>query len=133
MGDVEGAVWRPLRALNDNQAHGREGSAVQPGEQEVRDAGVRPGSPLYRAPVWWLLDKGALVLDRKANEGLWNAAGAQHRDFAFKITGRGLDMLRGEGRLSREPSPGGRPALVMCGTMLVASLYLEQGVRNDEQ
>jgi hypothetical protein len=95
VGDVEGAAWRLLRALNENQAHGREGGAVQPGEQEVRDAGLRPGSPLYRAAVWWLLDKGALVPDREANEGLRNAAGALHRDFSFRLTKRGLDMLRG--------------------------------------
>jgi hypothetical protein len=93
--DVEVAARRLLRALNDNQAQGREGAVVQPGEQEARDAGLRPDSPLYRATVWWLLDKGALVPDREANERLRNAAGAQHRDFAFRFTRRGLDMLRG--------------------------------------
>ena len=93
--DVEGAARRLLRALNDNQAHGLEGAEVEPGEQEARDVGLRPGSTLYRAAVWWLLDKGALVPDREANEGLKNAAGAQHRDFAFRLTRRGLDMLRG--------------------------------------
>jgi len=93
--DVEGAAQRLLRALNENQAHGREGAVVEPGEQEASDAGLRPGSSLYRAAVWWLLDKGALVPDREANERARNAAGAQHRDFAFRLTRRGLDMLRG--------------------------------------
>jgi hypothetical protein len=93
--DVEKAARRLLRALNENQAHGHEGAEVEPGDQEARDVGLRPGSTLYRAAVWWLLDKGALVPDREANEELRNAAGAQHRDFAFKITRRGLDMLRG--------------------------------------
>jgi hypothetical protein len=93
--DVEGAARLLLRGLNENQAHGREGAVVEPGEQEASDAGLRPGSSLYRAAVWWLLDKGALVPDREANERARNAAGAQHRDFAFKLTRRGLDMLRG--------------------------------------
>jgi hypothetical protein len=91
--DVEGAAQRLLRALNENQAHGREGAVVEPGEQEARDAGLRPGSSHYRAAVWWLLDKGALVPDREANARARNAAGAQHRDFAFRLTRHGLDML----------------------------------------
>ena len=41
------------------------------------------------------MDKGALVPNREANERASNAAGAQHRDFAFKLTRHGLDMLRG--------------------------------------
>jgi hypothetical protein len=93
--DVEGAAQRLLRALNGTQAHGRERAEVEPGEQEARDAGLRPGSSLYRAAVWWLLDKGALVPDREANARARNAAGAQHGDFAFRITRHGLDMLRG--------------------------------------
>jgi hypothetical protein len=52
--DVEGAAQRLLRALNENQAHGREGAVVEPGEQEARDGGLRPGSSLYRAAVWAL-------------------------------------------------------------------------------
>ena len=93
MAEVEEAAQRLLWALNENQAHGREGAVVKPGEQEARDAGLRPGSSLYRAAVWWLLDKGALVPDRESNEGLRNVAGAQHRDFAFKLTRHGLEML----------------------------------------
>ena len=95
MADVEGAAQRLLRALNETQAHGRERAVVEPGEQEARDAGLRPGSSLYRAAVWWLLDKGALVPDREANARARNAAGAQHGDFAFRLTRRGLEMLRG--------------------------------------
>ena len=95
MAEVEEAAQRLLWALNENQAHGREGAVVKPGEQEARDAGLRLGSSLYRAAVWWLLDKGALVPDREATERLRNAAGAQHRDFAFKLTRHGLDMLGG--------------------------------------
>jgi hypothetical protein len=93
--DVEGAARRLLRALNENQAHDREGAEVEPGEQEASDAGLRPDSPLYRAAVWWLLDMEALVPDREANARARNAAGAQHRDFAFRIARHGLDMLRG--------------------------------------
>jgi hypothetical protein len=93
--DVEEAARRLLRALSEHQAHGREGAAVKPGEVEAMGAGLRPGSPLYRAAVWWLLDNEALVPDREANERLRNTAGAQHHDFAFRLTRRGLDMLRG--------------------------------------
>src|ERR687898_1346247 len=92
--DVEGAARRLLRALNENQAHDREGAEGEPGEQEAHDAGLRPDSPLYRAAVWWLLDMEALVPDREANARARNAAGAQHHDFRFKITRGGLDMLR---------------------------------------
>ncbi len=94
MADVEEAARRLLRAMNENQAHGRESAVVEPGEQEARDAGLRPGSTLYRAAVWWLLDQEALVPDREVNERARNAAGAQHRNFTFKITRRGLAMLR---------------------------------------
>ena len=92
--DVEEAARRLLRALNENQAHGREGAVVVPGERDAYDADLGSGSILYRSAVWWLLDKGALVPDRKANERARNATGAQHRDFAFKITRGGLEMLR---------------------------------------
>jgi hypothetical protein len=93
--EVEEAARRLLRALNENQAHGREGAVVKPVEEEARDVGLRPGSHLYRAAVWWLLDKGTLVPDREANERLRNTVGAQHHDFAFRLTRHGLDMLRG--------------------------------------
>ena len=93
--NVEGAARRLLRALNENQAHGREGAAVKPAEEEARDAGLRPGSHLYRAAVWWLLDNDALVPDREANARVKNTVGAQHHDFAFRLTRHGLDMLRG--------------------------------------
>jgi len=36
-----------------------------------------------------------LVPHRESNEQLRNAVGAQHRDFAFKLTRYGLEMLRG--------------------------------------
>jgi hypothetical protein len=50
--DIEDAARRLLWALNENQAHGREGAKVEPGEQEAHDAGLRPGSILYRSAVW---------------------------------------------------------------------------------
>ena len=63
MANVEEAARRLLWALNEHQAHDREGATVKPGDQEARDAGLRPGSPFYRAAIWWLLDAGALVPD----------------------------------------------------------------------
>ena len=95
MPDIEEAARRLLWALNENQAHGREGAEVEPGEQEAHDAGLRSGSILYRSAVWWLLDTGALAPHREANARTRNASGAQHGDFAFEITRGGLDMLRG--------------------------------------
>ena len=94
MADIEEAARRLLRVLSEHQAHGREGAAVTLGEEEAMGAGLRPGSHLYRAAVWWLLDNDALVPDREANERLRNTVGAQHHDFAFRLTQRGLDMLR---------------------------------------
>ena len=94
MADVEEAARRLLRAMSEHQGQGREGAVVEPGEQAAREAGLRPGSSLYRAAVWWLLDNEALVPDREANERLRNTVGAQHHDFAFRLTRRGLDMLR---------------------------------------
>lgn len=93
MANVEEAARRLLGALNEHQAHDREGATVQPRDQEARYAGLRLGSPLYRAAMWWLLDVGALVPDEEANERLRNVAGAQHRGFVFKITRHGLNML----------------------------------------
>ena len=94
MANLEEAAQRLLRALNEHQGHDREGAKVKPGDQEARDAGLRVSSTHYRAAIWWLLDVGALVPDEEANEQLRNAVGAQHRGFAFKITRRGLNMLR---------------------------------------
>ena len=96
MTNVEEVARRLLGTLNEHQGHYREGATVHLGEQEARDAGLRPGSAVYRAAVWWLLDVGALVPNEEANKQLRNTAGAQHRGFVFKITRRGLDMLRGQ-------------------------------------
>jgi hypothetical protein len=93
--NVEEAARRLVRTLNKHQAHDREGATVHLGEQEARDAGLRRGSAVYRAAVWWLLDVGALIPNEEANKQLRNTAGAQHRDFVFKITRHGVDLLRG--------------------------------------
>lgn len=44
--DVEGAAKRLLWALNENQAHDREGAEVEPGKQEVRHPRPLPDLPL---------------------------------------------------------------------------------------
>jgi hypothetical protein len=93
--NVEEVAQRLLKALNEHQGHDREGATVEPGDQEAKGAGLRMGSPLYRAAIWWLLDVGALIPDEGANKQRRNTVGAQHRDFMFKITSHGLDMLRG--------------------------------------
>jgi hypothetical protein len=38
-GGIETAALRLLRALNDNQAHDREGATVMPGVREAMDSG----------------------------------------------------------------------------------------------
>jgi hypothetical protein len=95
MANVEGVAQRLLKALNEHQGHDREGATEEPGDQEAGGAGLRMGSPLYRAAIWWLLDVGALIPDEGANKQRRNTLGAQHRGFMFKITPHGLDMLRG--------------------------------------
>ena len=87
MANVEEAARRLPKALNEHQTYDREGATVKLGDQEARDAGLRPGSPFYRAAVWWLLGVGALVPDEETNARLRKAVGAQHRGFVFKITG----------------------------------------------
>ena len=95
MANLEEVAQRLLKALNEHQGHDREGATVEPGDQEAGGAGLRMGSPLYRAAIWWLLDVGALIPDEGANKQRRNTVGAQHRGFMFKITPHGLDMLRG--------------------------------------
>ncbi len=95
MANLEEVAHQLLKALNEHQAHGREGATVEPGDQEAGGAGLRMGSPLYRAAIWWLLDVGALIPDEETNAQRRNTVGAQHRGFMFKITRHGLDMLRG--------------------------------------
>ena len=75
MTNVEEAARRLLGTLNEHQGHDREGATVHLGEQEARDAGLRPGSAVYRAAVWWLLDVGALVPNEEANKQLSASAG----------------------------------------------------------
>jgi hypothetical protein len=67
---------------------------VKPGEEGARDAGLRPGSPLYRAAMWWLQDKGALVPDWEANAWVKNRARTQHRDVAFRLARHGVGTVR---------------------------------------
>jgi hypothetical protein len=56
--NVEEAARRLLGTLNEHQGHDREGATVQLGEQEARDAGLRPGSAVYRAAEGSVLDRG---------------------------------------------------------------------------
>ena len=51
MANVEKAARRLLGTLNEHQAHDREGATVHLGEQEAQDAGLIPGSVVYRAAV----------------------------------------------------------------------------------
>ena len=107
--DVEGAAQRLLRALNENQAHGHEGSPVKPGEEEAIDAGLRPGSTLYRAAVWWLLDQEALVLTRRPTRGPGTQPTPSTATSRSGSLGTAWTCCVGyEGRSRREPPPAMR-------------------------
>ena len=80
-----------------------------------------------RKPCGGCWTRGALVPDGEANERLRNAAGTQHRDFAFRTTRRGpREAAWGmTGRAGESRHQQRCPTLVMCDTMLIVSLYLE--------
>jgi hypothetical protein len=94
-GEVEvlGALVRFLRALNDNQAHGREGATVVIGTAEEQAAGMVRDSPLYDKVMQRAQEERFLVY-----EG--DSATAQAPSSApgelgpYKFTHDALEMLR---------------------------------------
>src|SRR5919112_4847407 len=132
--DVEGAAGRLLLALNVNQAHDREGAVVEPGEQ---------GDPGRRAEAGFLtLPRGCVVAVGPG--GIGPRPGAQRA--SQEHSRRPAPRLRVQDHPTRpghaawvvtdgagESRQERGPALVICGTMLIVSLYLEQEVRNDEE
>jgi hypothetical protein len=82
-----------LRALNDNQAHGREDATVVIGPAELQAAGMVRDSPLYDKVMQRAQEERFLVYDE-------NAATAQAPSSAagglepYRFTHDALEMLR---------------------------------------
>jgi hypothetical protein len=94
-GEVEvlGALIALLRALNDNQAHGREGAEVVIGTVEEQAAGVVRGSPLYEKVMQRAQEERFLVYEEESATAqvLSSATG----DLGpYKFTHDALEMLR---------------------------------------
>ena len=58
----KGDAMRLLRAIADEQAHGRVGATVF-AFAAARSAGLRPGTERYEEALWRLVWKGALTVD----------------------------------------------------------------------
>ncbi len=99
--DVRQKALRLLRLSNEHIAKGLTDVPVRPDEQMVADAGLgHRGSDLYDAAIQWLLDDGALQVDRPTREpGSDSPPGASNHGTAFfNITLHGLQLLRQEDR-----------------------------------
>ena len=80
---------RLLRAMNDEQARGREEATVVPREA-AKYAGLAPGEPDYEAALRHLIDRGALR-EFEASRGV--VGGPSQGNVAWIMTQEGLDML----------------------------------------
>jgi hypothetical protein len=86
-----------LRALNDNQAHGRADATVVIGTAELQAAGVVRGSPLYEQVLQHAQERRFLVYEEDSEE---DSATAQALSSAaeelgpYKFTHEALEMLR---------------------------------------
>ena len=94
-GEVEvlRALIALLRALNDNQAHGREDATVVIGTAEQQAAGIVRGSPLYDKVMQRAQEERFLVYDEESAtaQAPNSAAGALE---PYKFTHDALEMLR---------------------------------------
>ena len=94
-GEVEvlGALVGLLRALNDNQAHGREGATVVIGTAEEQSAGMVRGSPLYDRVMQRAQEERFLVYeeDSATAQTLSSATGDLE---PYTFTHDALEMLR---------------------------------------
>ncbi len=91
--EVLRALIRLLRALNDNQAHGREDTTVVIGPAEQRVAGIVRNSPLYDKVVRRAQEERFLVYDEESAtaQTLCLATGDLE---PYKFTHDALEMLR---------------------------------------
>jgi hypothetical protein len=91
--EVLGALVALLRALNDNQAHGREDATVVIGTAEEQAAGVVRGSPLYDKVMQRAQEERFLVVNEEAAiaQAPSSAAGDPQ---PYRFTHDALEMLR---------------------------------------
>ena len=98
--DVRHKALQSLGLLNEHIAKGLTSVPIRPDEQMVADAGLgHRGSDLYDAAIQWLLDDGALQLDRQSRDlGSDSPPGgaSTHGTAFFNITLHGLQLLRQE-------------------------------------
>ncbi len=82
-----------LRALNDNQAHGREDATVVIGATEQQAAGIQRDSPLYDKVMQRAREERFLVYDEEAAiaQAPSTATGGLE---PYKFTHDALEMLR---------------------------------------
>ena len=94
-GEVEvlGALIGLLRALNDNQAHGREDATVVIGTAEEQSAGIVRGSPLYDRVMQRAQEERFLVYDEDAATAQARSSAAGNLE-SYKFTREALEMLR---------------------------------------
>jgi hypothetical protein len=87
------ALIRLLRALNDNQAHGREDATVVVGTVEQQAAGMEKDSPLYDQVMQRAQEERFLVYDEASAsaQALSSATGDLE---PYKFTHDALEMLR---------------------------------------
>jgi hypothetical protein len=87
------ALVRLLRALNDNQAHGREDATVVIGTAEQQAAGIVRDSPLYEKVMRRAQEERFLVYDEDSAsaQALSSASGELG---PYKFTHDALEMLR---------------------------------------
>ena len=82
---------RLLRAINDTQAHGREGVRADP-TRAAHEAGLEVGSERYQDAMAYLLEEAALLGDEHTafeDEGDQHA----HGYASYFFTGRALTLL----------------------------------------
>ncbi len=82
-----------LRALNDNQAHGREDATVVIGTSEQEAAGIVMGSPLYERVMQRAQEERFLVYDEASATAPGPGSVASDLE-PYKFTHDALEMLR---------------------------------------
>ena len=88
------ALVRLLRALNDNQAHGREDATVVIGTAEEQAAGIVRGSPLYDKVMQRAQEERFLVHEEEDSATLEVPSSATGYLGPYKLTREALEMLR---------------------------------------
>jgi hypothetical protein len=88
------ALVRLLRALNDNQAHGREDATVIIGTAEQRAAGMGRDSPLYEKVMRRAQEERFLVYDEDSDTAQAHSSATGDRPVPYKFTHDALEMLR---------------------------------------